>query len=264
LTCSLKGRGLGEKGHHTLIKALENLAGIKVGSLEKMRNNLEETTTLLGIIVLGQTPRPDLEAIYNTYLPGVELSIVGALDGMETPNINRMANEGDEYPLLIILADGTTREISLYRLFPLLEKKAEALSKAGAEAAVLMCAGDFPDLKCSIPIIYPGRVVPAVVSAISGTKRIGIITPNPGQMEPAQEHWRKKGFIVKAAVASPRDPSALEAVAAEMRDSTLELVVLDCMGFGPDVGRRMRRLCGRPVICPQTLVARVTAEMMGN
>mgnify|MGYP001813576800 CR=1 FL=1 len=219
---------------------------------------------LLGIIVLGHTPRSDLEAIYNTYLPGVELSIMGALDGMETPAIDRMANEEGEYPLLAILADGTTREISLYRLLPLLEKKAAELAKAGAEAAVLMCAGNFPDLKSSIPIIYPGRVVPAVVSAISGTKRIGIITPNPGQMEPAQEHWRQKGFTVKAAVASPKDPAALEAAAAEMRDSTLELVVLDCMGFGPDAGRRMRRLCGRPVICPQSLVARVTAEMMDN
>lgn len=189
---------------------------------------------------------------------------MGALDGMETPDIDRMANKGGEYPLLIILADGTTREISLYRLIPLLEQKAEALAIAGAETAVLMCAGNFPDLKSPIPIIYPGRVVPAVVSAISSTKRIGIITPNPGQMEPAQEHWRQKGFTVKAAVASPTDPAALEAVAAEMRDPTLELIILDCMGFGPAAGRRMKRLCGRPVICPQSLVARVTAEMMGD
>lgn len=218
---------------------------------------------LLGIIVLGQTPRPDLEAIYNKYLPDTELSIMGALDGMPTPDIDHMAGSG-AYPLLVILADGTTREISLYRLLPLLEKQAAALAAAGAKAAVLMCAGDFPDLSSPIPIIYPGRVVPAVVSAVSGTKRIGIITPNPGQMEPAKEHWRQNGFMVKAAVASPRDPAALEAVASEMRDSTLELVILDCIGFGPEAGRRLRRLCGRPVICPQSLVARVTAELMGS
>lgn len=219
---------------------------------------------LLGIVVLGQTPRSDLEAIYHTYLPGIELSITGALDEMATPDIDRMANEGGEYPLWVILADGSTREISLYRLLPLLEQRAAALAQAGAEVAVLMCAGNFPDLKSPIPIIYPGRVVPAVVSAISGTHRIGIVTPNSGQLEPAREHWRQKGFTVKAAVASPKDPAALAAVATEMCDPTLELVVLDCMGFGPAAGRRMRRLCGRPVICPQSLVARVTAEMMDH
>ena len=79
-----------------------------------------------------------------------------------------------------------------------------------------------------------------------------------------QKHWQQKGFTVKVEVASPMDPAALEAAAAEMRDLTLELVILDCMGFGPDAGRRMKRLCGRPVICPQSLVARVTAEILGN
>lgn len=219
---------------------------------------------LLGIAVLGQTPRPDLEMIYNTYLPGIEISIRGALDGMETSDIDGMANDGGEYPLLVILAEGSTREISLYRLLPLLEKTVAALAKAGAEAAVLMCAGNFPDIKSPIPVIYPGRVVPAVVSAISGSKKIGIITPNQGQLNSAQAHWRQKGFKVKAAVASPKDPAALEAAAVDMRDSALELVVLDCMGFGPDAGRRLRQLCGRPVICPQSLVARVTAEMMNQ
>jgi protein AroM len=219
---------------------------------------------MLGIIVLGQTPRSDLEAIYHAYLPGVDLHIRGALDRLETPGIDRMADDGGEYPLLVILADGTTREISLYRLLPLLEKQAAALAGAGARAAVLMCAGNFPDLNSAIPIIYPGRVVPAVVSAVSSRKRIGIITPNPGQVEPARAHWQQKGFSVKVAVASPQDPTGLEAVAEDMQDSDLELIVLDCMGFGPDDGRRMRQLCGRPVICPQSLVARVTAEMMGR
>ena len=45
---------------------------------------------LLGMIVLGQTPRPDLEAIDNAYLPGIELSIRGAFDGMEASDIDRL------------------------------------------------------------------------------------------------------------------------------------------------------------------------------
>ena len=35
---TLKARGLGEEGHHALIKALENLAGIKVGSVDENEN----------------------------------------------------------------------------------------------------------------------------------------------------------------------------------------------------------------------------------
>jgi hypothetical protein len=38
---------------------------------------------------------------------------------------------------------------------------------------------------------------------------------------------------------------------------------LDCMGFSPEAARRMRTFCGRPVLCPQGLVPRVMAEMLG-
>lgn len=219
--------------------------------------------THLGIIVLGQTPRPDLASIYKTYLPDVSLSIMGALDGRPHSAIADLAESKGEYPLLVILADGTTREISLYRLLPLLEGKAARLAAAGAQTTVLMCAGDFPDLKSPIPIIYPGRVVPAVAAGISPTRRIGIITPNPGQLAPAKAHWEQKGFTVRAAVASPKKPGELEAAAADMQGGELDLVVLDCMGFGPRAAQSFKDRCGRPVICPQRLVARVTAEIMG-
>jgi hypothetical protein len=39
--------------------------------------------------------------------------------------------------------------------------------------------------------------------------------------------------------------------------------VLDCMGFPPEEARRMRTLCGRPVLCPQGIVPRIMAEMLG-
>lgn len=217
----------------------------------------------LGIMVLGQTPRTDLETIYSTHLPGIQLAIVGALDGKTAADIDHMADSGGEYPLLVMLGDGTTREISMFRLLPLLEEKAVHLGCAGAQTAVLMCAGNFPDLRSPIPVIYPGRVVPAVVSGISQTRRIGIITPNAGQLVHAQDHWKEKGFTVQAVVASPKNPMDMEAAANRFQDSELDMVVLDCMGFGPKDARLLQQKCGLPVICSQSLVARVAAEIMG-
>ena len=218
----------------------------------------------LGILVLGQTPRPDLEAIYNSYFPAAQLVIGGALDGTSTSDVDGLADAGGDYPLFVILSDGTTREISLYRLLPLLEHRAMELANAGAKTIVLMCAGDFPDLKSPVPIIYPGRVVPAVVSGISQTRQIGIITPNEGQVAPAKNHWQQKGFTVLVAVASPKNISELEHAAGTFSNHELDLVVLDCMGFGPEAASLFRGHCPLPVICAQSLVARVTAEFLGG
>jgi protein AroM len=218
----------------------------------------------LGILLLGQTPRPDIEKLFNAYLPGTELILKGALDGLSTGTINDLAHQPGHYPLFVILTDGSTREISMDVLMPHLVAAARELELRGAAAAVLFCAGDFPDLACRLPVIYPGRIVPAVVSGISRTRRVGIITPNPGQLDPARRHWEAKKFTITAAVASPRDPAGLEKAARHLQDPHLELVVLDCMGFPPQAARRLKELTRRPVICSQSLVARAAAEIIGN
>ena len=218
----------------------------------------------LGILVLGQTPRPDIERLFSAYLPGTELIVQGALDGLAAGAIDDLAGRKGDYPLLVILADGTTREISMDLLAPRLSAIARQFETLGVAAAILFCAGDFPDLDCRLPVIYPGRIVPALVGGVSRTRRVGIITPNPGQVEPARRHWEAKGFSVSLAVASPKDPGAIETAAAELRDPGLELVVLDCMGFAPPAARRLKALTRRPVICSQSLVARTAAEIIGS
>jgi protein AroM len=218
----------------------------------------------LGILVLGQTPRLDIEKLFTAYLPGTELIVQGALDGLATGAIDNMARQGGDYPLLVILADRTTREISMGLLVPRLSAAARQFEACGVSAAVLFCAGDFPDLDCRLPVIYPGRIVPAMVGGISHTRRVGIITPNPGQLEPARRHWEDKNFTVTVVVASPKDPGALEKAAALLQDPGLEMVVLDCMGFAPPAARRLKELTRRPVICSQSLVARTAAELIGT
>jgi protein AroM len=226
----------------------------------KRRNAVMEK---LGILVLGQTPRPDIERLFGAYLPGVELIVQGALDGLAAGAVDELAGQTGDYPLLVILAAGTTREIAMDRLAPRLSAAARHAESRGASAAILFCAGDFPDLDCRLPVIYPGRIVPALVGGLSRTRRVGVITPNPGQVEPARRHWEAKGFRVSVAVASPKDPGAIDAAAARMQDPSLELVVLDCMGFAPSAARRMKALARRPVICAQSLVARAAAELIG-
>ena len=218
----------------------------------------------LGILVLGQTPRPDIEQLFSAYLPGTELIVQGALDGLGTEAIDDLARQKGDYPLLVILADGTTREIAMSRLVPRLSAVARQFEAGGVSAAILFCAGDFPDLDCRLPVIYPGRIVPALVGGISRTRRVGIVTPNPGQAEPARRHWEAKNFSVTVGVASPKDPDGLEKVAAQLQEPNLELIVLDCMGFPPQAARRLKELTRRPVICSQSLVARSAAELIGN
>jgi len=217
----------------------------------------------VGILTIGQTPRPDLEKVFHRHLPSVTLVVRGALDGLSVETIDGLAAAGGEYPLFTILRDGTTREISLHRLKPLLDERAREVAADGAAVAALMCAGNFPDLASPIPVLYPSRVLAAVVRGVCRGNKIGIVLPNAGQVGVAVAHWREKGFEVTPAVASPKEPAALSEAARVFADPNLELIVLDCMGFPPEEARRMRVLCGRPVLCPQGILPRIMAEMLG-
>jgi protein AroM len=217
----------------------------------------------VGILTIGETPRPDLEAVFRRHVPGVELIVRGALDGLSRAAIEAMAAAGGDYPLFTVLRDGSTREISLYRLKPLLDECAKDVAAQGAAVSALMCAGNFPELSSPIPVLYPSRVLAAVVRGVCRGNRIGIVLPNAGQVGAAVAHWREKGFEAKAAVASPKEPAALPEAAKALADPNLELIILDCMGFPPEEAKRMRALCGRPVLCPQGILPRIMAEMLG-
>jgi protein AroM len=216
----------------------------------------------IGIITLGQSPRPDLERVFRRQLPEAELLVRGGLDGVPTAEIDALAAAGGEYPLFVILRDGTSREISLYRLKPYLDERARQAAAEGAALSALMCAGNFPDLDSPIPMIYPSRLLTAVARGVCRGSRIGVVTPNAGQVAPATAHWREKGFVPVVTVASPLDPAALPRTVEAFADPGLELIVLDCMGFTPDDARRMRVLTHRPALCPQGLVPRVMAELL--
>ena len=229
----------------------------------KFVNPVKDYSKHVGIVVLGQTPRPDVEALYNDYAPGLDPSIRGALDGLDDKAVRDLANGSQDYLLWVVLAGGRTCEIGRDRLIPLIEKKIVELSREEARFVVLMCSGDFPDFKVPIPVILPNRLVSTMALLFSHRKKIGIVIPNEGQVGSAVAGWKAKGFEVKAVVAAPNDKTALNNAAETLKDCNLDLVIMDCMGFGPKDSDKIMRISNHNTICPKTLVARVAAEMAG-
>ena len=123
-------------------------------------------------VTIGQTPRPDLEKVFHRHLPGVTLVVRGALDGLSVETIDGLAAAGGEYPPVHHPARrGTTPKYSLHRLKPLLDERAREVAADGAAVAALMCAGNFPDLASPIPVLYPSRVLAAVVRGVCRGER---------------------------------------------------------------------------------------------
>jgi len=218
---------------------------------------------LLGLITIGQSPRPDFEAEFRRYAPDASIRLLGALDDCSESEIDGMAGS-DEYPLLVRLRGGGAAEIPLQRILPHVERCAHELDGDGASLLVVLCAGGFPEFPCSAPLLLPGKLMPAIAGALSRHRRIGIVTPIKGQIEAARAKWEADGFDVRVTSASPLRHEEVERAAREMTDPTLDLIVLDCMGHGQSYRQVFARRCGLPVLLAQSAVAKIAGELLGS
>ncbi len=219
-------------------------------------------TAVLGLVTIGQTPRPDLDAAFRAHTPDAELRMVGALDGLSRDRVRDLEGAPGGYPLLCRLADGTGVEIPLMALAPRVEAALHRVTAEGAGLAVVLCAGGFPEVECQIPVLWPGKIVPAVVGAISRTRRIGVVTPVAGQIPAARAKWEADGFEVRVTSASPFHHDEIAPAAEALADPRLELIVLDCMGHSTGYREEFARRSRHAVLLAQSLVARVAGELL--
>jgi protein AroM len=220
------------------------------------------TGPVLGVVTIGQTPRPDLERAFQSHAQGAMVLVRGALDGLGHEDIAVLASRPTDYPLLVRLAGGSTREIPLEEIHPLVSERARSLSALGARAVVVACAGGFPDVACDVPVLLPGRILPAVVSAITRDRRIGVVAPIRSQVPAALRKWSSDGFDPVVTWASPMVPGEIEAACARMSEPGLALVVLDCFGHDDDYARAFSARTGKLVLAAQSVTARIAGELV--
>ncbi len=216
---------------------------------------------VLGVVTIGQTPRPDLAGVFGAAAPHAEIRVAGALDGLTAAAVAALTAPGP-YPLLVRLAAGGTAEIPRDALVPHVTRAAAALAAGGAALVVIACAGEFPAVPCAVPVLVPGRVVPAAVRALAGGARLGIVTPNAAQVPYAERKWRDDGFDVVVTHASPADHTELAGAAAALGTAGVALVVLDCLGHDEVCRAEVARVSGRPVVAAQSLVAALAGALV--
>lgn len=225
-------------------------------------------TPILGIVSIGQTPRPDLAEAFGAEAPHAAIRVAGALDAISAEDLaalqapDRSGAPGLEYPLLVRLATGANIEVPLAKLVPRVTAAARMLAADGAAVVVVACAGAFPEVPCHVPVLLPGRIVPAVAGALSRTRRVGIVTPNRAQVPFAERKWRDDGFEPVVAWASPARDDEMARAADELRSADIDLIVIDCMGHADDARRAMAKWTGRMVIAAQSVVARVAGALV--
>ena len=215
----------------------------------------------LGIVTIGQSPRPDLLAPFHAAL-GTAATIreAGALDGLADDAIRDLAARADETPLVTRLASGETVIIAKERILALLQGRIDALVAAGAAMVVVLCTGPFPRFAAPVPILLPDPILRHLVEGILPDGKLGIVAPLAGQYPMMERKWCGYDLTLRA-VDPYGDVAAMGAAVADLADC--QLAILDCMGFSPTHAATARAACPRPVLLAQDVLARTVAMLAG-
>ena len=227
-------------------------------------------TGTIGVLTIGQSPRPDRlsQDIQVVLGPGLQVVDRGALDGMSLGEIQALAPQAGEYHLITLLRDGTPVHVSKRLILQRLQSQIDELEeREGVEATLLMCTGDFPAFSHRKPLLLPQAALYGVVTGIAAGGRIGALIPLESQREQARRKWRDLGVTdVEVVEASPygEDPVATVAAASvAVRQAGARVLFMDCFGYDLAMKAAARKAFGGPVVLARSLAARLLMELVG-
>ena len=219
----------------------------------------------IGMISIGQSPRPDILDIFEESWGGrAELLEVGALDGATDDDVKRMApNEGDDV-LVVKMADGAQHIVGRRFLLPRIQASADSLLPQGITAAILLCTGDFRPFRFPVPFVIPQKIVDnAVASLANAGQVVGVMIPTGEQQKQMRRNLACNGIVPVFASASPHsgEQAILEA-AHQLKRYDLNFIVMHCFGYTEAMREIVKETTGKPVILSNRLVAKVTGELL--
>lgn len=219
----------------------------------------------IGVITIGQTPRPDIiNLVWEILGKDYQVLMKGALDDLKIEDIPEFKD--NEYLLMTSILDGKgeKKEVKVTREFlvPIIQEHILELEKY-VIVIIIWCAGRFPEFKSKAYVIRPSVVLKGVIEAILEEGRLGVLYPSPLQLIWAEPEWKREGVEVYAD--APGCDNSQEKdwkfLASRLADKNLDLILLNCTGFGFEMKESIRKITKTPVIQANALALRVVKEL---
>jgi protein AroM len=224
-------------------------------------------TVRIGFATVGESPRDDVVPKVASWLPpDTEIVQRGCLDGLTQAQLQALFAPPGSEGIVAGVADGSVL-LAFDQLFPRMQEVVDGLARGdGADLVVVLCGADWTGITSDVLVVNPGRLFPAVVSALARGRRLGVIKPDAGQIGPERERYRNLGLEVHVTAASPyagQDRIALaEQAATKLSQAGCELVWMTCVGMDGPMRQAVQDIVKVPVILASSLLGRLVAEMV--
>ena len=203
------------------------------------------------VVTMGQSyAESEMHDILSTLSPVCDVEIHGILDEMSEADVEKLAPQGSEMFIISSIHTGQEVRIAEHNAIRLVNERLIEAEKGGSVAALILCTGhfDIPDM----PVFVPEKILFSLFRAM-GVKRLGAIVPKPEQIAASEAYYSE--FSPRIRAASPYETrEQIEAAAASFRDSDVDILMTDCMGFTEEAGKMIQAASGKQVFVPRVVV----------
>lgn len=219
----------------------------------------------IGIVTIGQSPRPDVVKDMAPFF-GKNIRVLerGALDGLTLAQVKEFSPDGGMLALCTRMNDGTEVVIAKEKILSRIAQAIDELNENKVSLILLLCVGSFPLFESSCLVVRPQLIVDRCVEGLINEKNhLGIMIPIA-----EQEEWARKNFShltsqITVTNASPYgEQDRISHASKALREADCDLIVMYCMGFNRELAKEVRSLTEKPVILSSSLVARTIGELL--
>lgn len=219
----------------------------------------------VGLITIGQAPRVDIWPDIEEQLRGHTVVEHGALDELSPEDIAKLAPRGDEERVVSRLRDGSSATMSEHALAPLVQGAVDRAAASGAQAILIMCTGNLPNVTASVPLYTAEKLARAGMAGLADGRRLGLVVPEPEQQNIIRQRWAST-FGVEASIA-PANPysgnaSDLAGAARSLVAQGSQVIFLDCVGYTQAMADEVTRIANVPTVTARALAVRLIASIL--
>ncbi len=221
----------------------------------------------LGILTIGQTPRPDItDDLAQLLPPEIQLAEFGVLDGMTPRQVREeLGYTGGE---LLVTRMGRQKEqvrLSGGKVMVRMQDCIRRAQRDGADVLLLACTGVFPDYEHRVPLLRPDACQREQTAALAAGRPVGVLIPNESQRDQIAGWWSFAGVGEPlVAVAEPFSGNAEEAVRAAQALKVAGACVLcmDCFGYTLLQQQAAAKATGLPTVLPRQVLAEQAMSLL--
>lgn len=221
--------------------------------------------TRLGVVVIGQSPRPDVVNQMQRLLgDGVEIDLRGSLDGMTRAQISAIRpSSGADTLFTRLPPDHEDVTISKQVVEERAKIQIERFVREGATVTMLCCTGEFPALGGDGVVVLPSAVLSGIIDGLLPKGRLDVLLPLPEQAKELCAKWHRTGReVVSVPLIPSADETTIDAAARALDALNPDLVVMDCMSYTKPMKDRVRQTVRAPVILAIAATAHIVAELL--